>query len=749
MNTHTRSSQPTTIARGLRRSLVAVAVAAACGSALAQQAGDALDTVVVTAQKRQQSVIDVPIAMSVVSEETLEKTRGATLQNMQQLVPNFSIEDQSGQLAVTIRGVGGGGRNIGFDPRVGVYLDGIFMGQAQALRQPLFDVGQMEILRGPQGHLFGRNTVAGAVNITTREPGRNQEGYVRGVLGDHGTQELYASVSSPLSDTVAGKLSLASESRDGFTKNLATGHDVDDLKRTTARAQIVVRASDRLKLAFTADASSGEHPSINGEAVSGYRFQFPAFTPLEKRTVNWNKAPRLDADLAGLSMNANYQLDGGNTLTAIVGYRKTEQVKESDNDYSASDLLNTRYEDRFSQISEEVRIASPNAGKARYVVGVFHLTEKADTDRLALVGADAMKALVRIPGVGTVPFGAAFGVTPGARVTAQGNIKTDTWAVFGALDYDLIDALTLNLGGRYTRETKDVLFYLNGSRSGRFGIGTLNGYTDDRSENKFSPSVGLTFALDKSNNLYAKASRGFKSGGWNTEFISPSAAANPRFDTETVNTVEAGVKGKLLGGKVRYDVALYSSKFDDFQVFQFVNLGNATSLELRNAAAAKSRGLDGSVTVRATSALDLGLNLGMAKATFTDFANCAGTAAALVDCSGNRLPYAPELTAALTANYRLSVAGGRLDLYGEYSFHDKAFSDPVNSPTVQRIPAREQVNVRVAYAPTGSHWSFGVWATNLFDKDTTIGRGVDFLGNELVLRMQPRTAGVEARYELF
>lgn len=282
---------------------------------------------------------------------------------------------------------------------------------------------------------------------------------------------------------------------------------------------------------------------------------------------------------------------------------------------------------------------------------------------------------------------------------------------YRALDYDIIDALILNLGARYTHETNALLFNLDGSQSGNFAIGSLTSYRDSRSDDNLSPSVGASYSLSKNQNVYAKYSRGFKSGGWNTDFLSINAVNKPAFDTETVNSYEVGTKGRLFGGRIRYDLAAYISQFKNFQISQFVNLGGgATSIErriqLKNAATVQSKGVDASFALRATPQLDIGINFGLGKSFFKRFSNGSAT----VDCTGHRLPYAPSFTSALTADYgmRLPSLNGKLNFYGEYSYHGKSFSNVINDPTIHSVPSRELVNVRLGYLPDNSHWDFSL-----------------------------------------
>jgi len=726
--------------------------AGACSSALAQEAvADAsstdaalLDKVVVTAQKRRQNVEDVPIAITVVDRETIEKGRGRTLSDLQQLVPNFSM-DRAGTATITIRGVGGGGRNIGFDTRAGVYLDGVYLGQSQALNMPLFDIAQVEVLRGPQGHLFGRNTVSGAVNITTEAPSPVFDSKLRAVAGNRDTYEFYGNVTGPLSEQVAGKLAVAYESRDGYTRNRFNGADLDDLQRFSSRGQLNFQVSDKLTIDVYGDYSDTDEKSLVGEPITGFFDRVVPGVPLGKREVSFNTTPFINVTLYGGSVNLDYRLDNGHTVTAISGYRDTQQRRQNDTDYSAFDILHINFNDDFQQFSQELRIASPDDSRLRYVAGLYYLNEDADSARRASIGQD-MNAIVPLPAGSPVPFapvGLAFRLTAGSVVPAIANVQTEDLAAFAALDFDLTGRLTLNLGARFTHETKDIVFNLDGSQSGGFRIGSLNNFRDSRTDNEFNPTAGLTFAVGEQVNVYAKYANGFKSGGWNIDFLNVAQVATGfDFDTETVDSYEIGLKGVAMGGRVRYDLAGFYNQFHDFQIFQFVALGGGTSiLQLRNAARVETQGVEASVAFQASENLRLSANFGYVDATFDSFPN-GGPGGA--DLSGNDLP-APDFTSAFTVDYGVPVAAlaGRLDWYGEYSYRGGYFSGANNDPVFERIGSRNLVNARFGYSHDSGNFGVSLWARNLFKEDFLNTRGRDFLGNQFVQRGEPRAYGIE------
>lgn len=720
--------------QNLSYSLLALAVAGTLGTATAQQAvapatktdePAVLETVTVTAQKRAQSLQDVPISMTVIGEEALEKSRIKTLFDLNQSVPNFEAVALPGTPQITVRGVGGGGRNIGFDTRVGVYLDGIYLGQAQAINQPLFDIEQVEVLRGPQGHLFGRNTVAGAVNITSRAPTKDFEGSVRAVVGNYGAVEGYATFSGAIADKVLGKFSIASESRDGYSTNLFNGQKLDDLKRVTTRVQLVFDVSGKLKINLFGDYSDTKQNAILGEPVTSFSDRPLPRGPLPHRQVNFNTTPFVNAQLSGLGMTLNYALDNGGTLTSITGYRDTHQDRTNDTDYNPQDIFRIRYVDDFKTTSQEVRIVSAAKASARYIAGIYYSKENADTLRRAFSGADA--GLIRLPA--------------GLVGTNAGTVDTKTTALYGALDYDIASAVTLNLGARYTSEKKDFLYNLNGG--GALGIATLVDYRDNRSENKLTGTVGATFAVSKDMNLYAKYSTGFKGGGWNADFVNARQVADGlNFNTETVKSYEVGVKGKLLGGRMQYDFAAFTSEFADYQTFFFVPLPNGTAiLQLKNAAKVKSEGLEASTKVRVTQNFTLGANVGVLSTKYKSFPNAGGLG---VDFTGQEVPDTPKLTAAINFDYSIPVPGlgGRFDLFADFSHRDSTFQ----GAGLPQSSARDLVNMRLAFSPDNAKWTVSLWGRNLTDKDYVIASGRDFLGNNFVTRGVPRMYGMEAKY---
>lgn len=425
----------------------------AAGPAYAQDASDAsaLDsearqaTVLVTAQRRTESLTDVPIAVSVIDSGLLERARGNSLEDIQQIVPNFSFEKRNGFNNIAIRGVGGGGRNIGFETRAGVYIDGAYIGQPQALGVPLFGVEQVEVLRGPQGFLFGRNSVSGAVNIVTRAPSEAPEGFVRLVAGEYDTLEGYAGWSGPVAgDRVLARIGIAREQRGGFSENRFDGRELDDLERTSLRARALIDLTDSLSLDVSADyADILQNTVVTGERQTDLFDTVVPGVPLPPRNVDINTRPFEDVELGGLAATVSYEPGTGPSFVSVTTARALEQRRVNDSDYSPADLLSVTFDDIFSQFSQEFRIVSPENAPLRYVAGAYFLNDLAKTKRDATIGQD-LATPVPFPNGAVLPF-ALFGLDAGSVTSIDGKIETQSASLFISLDYDMTDRLTLGL----------------------------------------------------------------------------------------------------------------------------------------------------------------------------------------------------------------------------------------------------------------------------------------------------------------
>lgn len=710
----------------------AIAIAMICAPVAAQAqdaAGDtgALDEIVVTAQKREQALVDVPISISVVDASTLAATRSYELRDLSRYVPNFSVERQGAIDTIFIRGVGGGGRNIGFSTRAGVYVDGVYAGQFASINQDTLDIARIEVLRGPQGQLFGRNTVSGAVSIVTERPGPDFEGRVEGGIGNRDLYEIRGLVNAPLGEGVALRVSASHRERDGFTLNVPTGTDLDNIDRTSARAQLSADLGDGVRLDLAADYSRDRSNKQAGEAITDTFGTGPSEEPDAFRTP-YDRDPRQRIELAGGSATLNWDLSDTATLTAIGGYRWTRYDRTNDLDYSSFDFFFIDFDQSFRQFSQEVRVAFGKGGPLSGVAGVYYFDESAKS--LSIVSGGSMIGFL---GLGLQPG-------PGGIVSAR--VKAKSYAAFGSADWELSDRLTLNLGARYSHEKLRIVDYAI-SAPAVLGLASLPDYDDSRSVDSFDPTIGLSFRLSERANAYVKYARGFKSGGWNVDFISlPLSLDGVPFKTERVDSGEIGFKTENADRTLRFNAAAFYAVYDNYQINQFVDIGfGQTSLQLRNAAKVTSWGAEASVQAAPVAGLLLTADLGYAHAEFDRFPDGGGPG---VDLDGKRLPYAPRLTASAGASYAVPLGFGSLDLSAQISRKSGAFSGPENI-AAQKLDARTVVDARVELAGDGKRWSLALWGRNLFDRRWIDNRVFDFFQTQLVEYGEPRTYGISGK----
>ena len=720
--------------------LATLVLAFAATSAHAQSPSEqgGLEEIIVTANKRDTDQQDVAMAASAISRERLAELGAVRLTDLTSIVPGFNFSRTSNVNTVFIRGVGGGGRNIGFAGRTGIYLDGVYVGQPGAIDQSLVDIERVEILRGPQGTMFGRNAVSGAINVVTRAP---THVFSTGVIANAGNFErrsLSGWISGPLSEAVTAKLSAHTERRDGFVRNLFDGSDdIGQIDVDSLRGAVRMQPNERLQLDVSADYTQDASLRSTLEANSSTlgTGTFDPFAP-QPFVLNENDARQREDVNYGVNATAQYSLDE-HSLTSISAFRKVESTRHSDNDYGPLSLLFTDYDDEFEQWSQELRLTSAEDHAFRYVIGVFGLREEASTFRTATAGSDV---------VGRFP------VAPNAVSANAADITTRSYALFAHGDLDLGQAFTLSAGMRYTYEERELLFDLDGSRSGAFNIGTLRNFRDSDNESRFTPEFSMSYRAAPDVLMYATYAEGFKSGGWNVDFLSrdqltPAPGTNDTpfaFDAERVRSYEVGVKSEWLDHRLRANVAAFLADYRDFQTNQFVAVaGGRTVLFLTNAAEVSTRGVELSIEARPFAALRMNVDAAYIDAKFDRFPR-GGLAGS--DASGNDLPYSPEFCGAFRASYQLpfGFAGGRFAMFGQYSYRSSSSSGQENSRD-QEMGSYDLVSARVGWTRDDDALGIALWGENLTDELYTTNRVRDFIGTQAISFGEPRTYGVEIR----
>ena len=758
------------------------AASTVCGPAAAQ----VQDEIIVTATKRDERLIDVPLSISVIGANMIETTGIRDLKEVAEYIPNVEISQGSDfRSAVTIRGVGAVSRNIGFDTRVGVYVDGIYMGQSPSLNQELLDLQQVEVLRGPQGTLFGKDTVAGAINLITKKPGDEFEGSASADVGNFGYTEFKGMVTIPLGDTLSFKGSVSKADRDGFIRNTGTGNDLMGVDTLSYRGQLRFAPTDNLDINLSFDGLNSDRLFMVGEPVTD---MLGLFTLPEDREVNFDFDPNESRDVYGAALTVEYELDNGFTLKSLSGWRDTEAFFSNATDYSPTSIIFIEYIDEFEQLSQEFQLISPDEGRLDYVVGAYIYKQDAFTNRDVPLGdgfiegfvapfvAPAVAPLLGLDPANLTPADlalisavAGFGPEGSNATTNTGTVDTNNYALFVNANYDLTERLTLGLGARYSVVKKDASWILDGRNSGPFGIGTTNPdaagaprpLINDRKDTAFSPAVSLTYSITDTANIYAKYSSGFKSGGFNLDFINANelvANSGLEFDKETVDSYEVGVKGTTRN--FTFGAAAFLANFKNYQVNQFIVLDpNAspplTSIRITNAARVTSKGLEFEATWHPTDSLSFQGTLGLLDATFDEF---PGGATGGADAAGNTLPGAPDFSASFGGQYthNLESMGASLLFRGDLTHRGGIFQNIDNIKTdVAALQPNDpfdfgyaksltQINARIGFLPDSERFELYLWSRNLTNEEQVVSDLQDFFGTKVRQHNIGRTWGVEA-----
>lgn len=697
------------------------------------------DAVVVVAQRREENLRDVPSSIATVDDEQIEATSSQRVQDMANYVPNVDIASTSALGAtLTIRGVGSSSRNIGFDSRAGLYIDGVYLGQSPALDQDLLGLQRVEVLRGPQGTLFGKNNDAGAINLITKRPGQTLEGEAFARIGNRGQEQYAFRVSGPLTDSVAASLSASSSKRDGFIRNVTDGAEFPTRDSESVRGQLNIDSGGPFTLYLSADAQFANDRPNNGDPLTNSFGSAIDTAAPARNSVSYTPGRIKDDDrtIWGVSAEAEYELPSNHVLKSITAYRETDFTTNFDADRAAVDLLYVNYEDSYRQTSEELQLISPGDGRLTYLAGVYLYAQDSETQRDAIGGAQSL----------------ALGIAPGTGVLSGGDLKTENAALYGNASYDLTDRLEASVGLRWSWEKKTVDWSIDGSAAPAFNIAT--GTVDnDRVDRDLSPTATLTYAITPEVNIYGRYSTGYKSGGYNLDFISASIFPDGvEFKKETVDNFEIGLKGAFFNNRATLNVTAFTADYSDYQVNQYRDLGNGqTVIAISNAGAVRSEGIEAEGTFHATDNLRLQGGIGLLDTTFTDFPG-GGTGG--VNVAGNRLPRASKFQGTLGFNYDRPLTS---DLTGfasaQYSYRSSYYVEENNTETRTvagqeidwgKVPGYGLLDARIG-VQGASGWELALYARNLTDKDYLVNYGREFLGALIEYRGEPMSWGAEAR----
>jgi len=432
-----------------------------------------MQTVTITATKREQTLQDVPVAVSVVSDETIEQAEIVDLNDLQSLVPSLRVGQlqSSANTNFTIRGFGNGANNAGIEPSVGVFIDGVYRSRSAAQIADLPNIQRVEVLRGPQSTLFGKNASAGVISIVTKAPQFEQQGSVEATIGNYNQVRIAGDVTGPITDKVAYSLAANFNKRDGYAKDLNTGADVNQRDRWGVRGQLLIEPSSDLSFRIIGDYDSIDELCCvaanvvngpTGAAVMALGGMLDAENPYSYDVYNnFNSTNKIEN--SGLSVQADYKLGFAN-LTSITAYRTSKLDTNQDSDFTSADLLgkNSNVTD-IDTFTQELRLTSTGEGAVDWMVGAFYFDESVDIQNQIQYGSDIrgyidLLSSNLLTGLEPVVFGVPAGTffQPGQGLTEAYGQDDTAFSLFGTVDYHLTDRLTATLGLNYTQDNKDA-----------------------------------------------------------------------------------------------------------------------------------------------------------------------------------------------------------------------------------------------------------------------------------------------------
>lgn len=683
----------------------------------------AVEDIVVTAQRREQRLQDVPLAVSAFSMESLEDGKVESLLNLDGKVPNVVLAPVGAYpfaSAFYIRGLGYADVESSFEPSVGVELDGVYLSRNVGAVQDFFDIGGVTILRGPQGTLYGRNTIGGVVSVQSRRPSFDFGARAQATFGSNGRQELRAGVEGALiEDKLAGKFSFLTKTYDGYIKNY-DGRDMGAQDVTSMRGALLwtptASFDATLIVDYTKDKGTGtafENASLPSMVLPG--FGEPADTDGDPFLSHVGDDIFSDLEALGVTLNANWDL-GPVKLTSITGYRKTDTEVLSDFDGTPTPFMTVHRDETHDQFSQELRLASNTDGPLTYVVGAYYMTQEYD--------------------IATGQFGTVFG-SPTAGSTIYTQQKADSWAVFGQADYEVLPGLTVTAGGRYSKEEKTFttqpLFYPNAE--------TFEASFDD-----FSPKVGVSYKWSDTLMTYAQYSRGFRAGGFNGR--AGSFLAVGPYDSETVDSYEVGVKSDLFNRRLRLNAAVFTSDYQDMQqsVQQLIPGTLINQTLVANVGAATISGFEAEATALLTDVFTISASVGYLDASYDEFMADLGDGLGVIDRTYLPMPYAPKWSNSVTFNYKDDFDFGRVTAQASVRHMTDMYTSFSTLNATTDLTMRQSntvVDGSLSLELPDGRWRVSLWGKNLTDElviNNTFG-----VGNLLASRVYqpPREIGVD------
>jgi len=718
----------------IRRALAAAGVATLAATAYAQEEPQRLEEITVTARRVEENLQDTPISITAISGNALEERQVFRTDTLDQLVPNLQFANNAplagnnASSAIFIRGIGQTDPTSTVDPGVGLYIDDVYIGNAVGGNMELRDIASAQVLRGPQGTLFGRNTIGGAVLLSTADPGDEFGGKVRAGFGDDNLIDGFVALDVPFSDSFKTRWSVGVRQQDGYVTR-PDGTDLGDTNTVTAMTKWVWTPSDTVRatlaldytkadengsaLVFAAINEAATFPRVASQDAGCPGVVFPASGPVpmidDPRCANDfqgaghyanNGTVPLTSQLEnfGASLNLSFELNDSVTLKSITAYRELDWQGVRDADNTPLTILHTYYDVSGDQTSEELQLTY----ETDRTVGVFGLYFfKQTSDDIATIELNPPP-----PGI--------------QRDSDNNKVDNKSWAMFTQWTFKISNMFSLTAGARYTEDQKDAF-------PNQFDYATPDTkqipeqwYSDTFTS--FTPSGTLQFNWNDDAMSYLSYSEGFKGGGWNSHFnavLTPEqqAALHP-FKPEEARTIELGTKLDLAGNSLRMNFAIFTSDYTDMQLTYRGPAPNGVAPFVTNAGETSIDGAEVEITWVPTADLNIEASLGYLDATIDSLSNIPFAVLPPGLVEGNRLPYAPELQGHFGIGYTAHAGNVEIVPRVDVSYQGETFFDATNTREIAQDDAVTTLNVQVQVRT--DKWRFVAGVNNATDESYPI-----------------------------
>lgn len=685
-----------------------------------------LEEITVTAQWRAQGLGDVPLSISAVTGETIEKFALYRFDDLQAIVPNLHINEGVANPTITIRGLGSGAANFGFEQSVGMFIDGVYIGRSRLLVSPLFDVERVEVVRGPQGALFGKNTIAGAVSVTTTKPTDEFEAYVKaGYEFEYEGSLLEGAVSGPFSDAVSGRLAARVATSGGYMENGVSGADEPERDSLVVRGSLAFSISETLSGDLKIEASE-----VN---VSGSLYQGHVAGPLgalpdpnefvldDLRYPSGTADEFEDTETSGVTLTFDWDV-GEFTISSITAYADVSFSKLVDLAATVPTYTTNAISEDFDQFSQEFRVLSPTGSSFEYSFGLMYIENELATHQLFTL----QPRILGVPGV--APFN---GWTD--RNFEQ---ESDSWSAYVSGTWNVSDAFSITAGIRYSEESKSGhAFHTAAPQDPASPPPEVPGnwlpydVTDERNEDKAMPSLSFQYHITDETMAYATLTQGHKGGGFVSnestlgwQIANAAPGENPfQYEDETADSIELGVKTRFLDGRGTLNFAFFQTDFENLQVSTF----NGAGFDTDNAAEVTSKGFEFDLTMLLGDNVTLGIVGGYLDSTYTDYPDalsctpadtdpdCQPGGDGMIDLTGETLIKSPAWDGSLFLDWSLPigdslVTGANLLV----TYKDKFYHQPdLDENDAQ--DAATKLNLRLSLGNVDGVWDVALVGRNL------------------------------------